>query len=151
MKKRILILIFKFCFLLSWLLGFEDISQYHFLLYFLHFQSRIEVRCSNCDDNKNNKLLLKELKNIPLDGRTARYQCVIVYMPFYDHPLPKIYNGTWEGYIGFEEKGENGFGYDPLFFLPDFECTAAQLSEEQKNKISHRGKALSLFKKDFLE
>ena len=105
----------------------------------------------NCDDNKNNKLLLKELKNIPLDGRTARYQCVIVYMPFYDHPLPKIYNGTWEGYIGFEEKGENGFGYDPLFFLPDFECTAAQLSEEQKNKISHRGKALSLFKKDFLE
>ena len=94
---------------------------------------------------------VKELKNIPLDGRTARYQCVIVYMPFYDHPLPKIYNGTWEGYIGFEEKGENGFGYDPLFFLPDFECTAAQLSEEQKNKISHRGKALSLFKKDFLE
>ena len=94
----------------------------------------------NCDDNKNNKLLLKELKNIPLDGRTARYQCVIVYMPFYDHPLPKIYSGTWEGYIGFEEKGENGFGYDPLFFLPDFECTAAQLSEEKKIRLVIVGK-----------
>ena len=70
----------------------------------------------NCDDNKNNKLLLKELKNIPLDGRTARYQCVIVYMPFYDHPLPKIYNGTWEGYIGFEEKGEMDLVMTHSFF-----------------------------------
>ena len=102
------------------------------------------------NDEENNKLLLNELIDIPFEERTARYQCVIVFMPYFDHPLPKVYCGSWEGYIGFEESGDNGFGYDPIFFLPDLGRTAAQLSEKEKNKISHRGKALNLFKIDFL-
>jgi XTP/dITP diphosphohydrolase len=102
------------------------------------------------DDKANNKLLLEELIGIPVDQRTARYHCTIVYLPFYNHPVPRIYSANWEGYIGIEEEGDNGFGYDPLFFLPKFNCTAAKLSEKQKNDISHRGKALKLFKNDFL-
>jgi len=102
------------------------------------------------NDKANNKLLLEELIDIPLERRTARYHCTIVFLPFHDHPVPSIYSANWEGFIGLEEKGDNGFGYDPLFFLPKFNCTAAQLSEMQKNDISHRGKALKLFKNDFL-
>ena len=103
----------------------------------------------NCDDNANNKLLLNELKNIPFANRSARYQCTIVYLPTYDHPVPKIFNAAWEGYIGTQEIGENGFGYDPLFFVPEYNCTAAELTEQVKNAISHRGLALELFKTEF--
>ena len=102
----------------------------------------------NCDDNANNKLLLKELANIPFEKRTARYQCVIVFLAKHDCSTPKIFNSTWEGIIGIKEIGHNGFGYDPLFFLPSLNCTAAELSKEEKNAISHRGKALNLFKKE---
>ena len=104
-----------------------------------------------CDDKANNKLLLKELKDIPFSLRTARYHCTIVYLSSYDHPVPKIYNATWEGYIGMQETGKNGFGYDPLFYLPEYKCTAAELSESVKNTISHRGKALKIFKKEFIK
>ena len=103
-----------------------------------------------CDDKANNKLLLKELKDIPYSLRTARYHCTIVYLSSYDHPVPKIYNATWEGYIGTQEIGKNGFGYDPLFYLPEYKCTAAELSETVKNTISHRGKALKTFKEEFI-
>ena len=103
-----------------------------------------------CDDKANNKLLLKELKDIPFSLRTARYHCTIVYLSFYDHPVPKIYNATWEGYIGTQEMGKNGFGYDSLFYLPEYKCTAAELSETVKNTISHRGKALKTFKEEFI-
>jgi len=102
-----------------------------------------------CDDQKNNKLLLEELSNIPFENRTARYHCTIVYLPYYDYPVPKIYNASWEGLIGLKEEGKNGFGYDPLFYLPELKCTSAELSEVHKNDISHRGKALKLFKDDF--
>ena len=103
-----------------------------------------------CDDKANNKLLLKELKDIPYSLRTARYHCTIVYLSSYDHPVPKIYNATWEGYISTQEIGKNGFGYDPLFYLPQYKCTAAELSETVKNTISHRGKALKTFKEEFI-
>ena len=103
-----------------------------------------------CDDKANNKLLLKELKDIPFSLRTARYHCTIVYLSSYDHPVPKIYNATWEGYIGTQEIGKSGFGYDPLFYLPEYKCTAAELSESVKNTISHRGQALKTFKEEFI-
>ena len=98
-----------------------------------------------CDDEANNKLLLKELKGVPLEKRTARYRCSIVFLSKYDYPTPKIFDATWEGFIGTEEVGKNGFGYDPLFYLPEFQCTAAELPENQKNSVSHRGKALEAF------
>lgn len=104
---------------------------------------------TNCDDQKNNQLLLEELSGIPLEQRTARYHCTIVYLQNYDHPVPRIYNSSWEGLIGLKEEGKNGFGYDPLFYLPELKCTSAELSEAEKNSISHRGKALKLFKDDF--
>jgi XTP/dITP diphosphohydrolase len=104
---------------------------------------------TNCDDQKNNQLLLEELSGIPLEQRTARYHCTIVYLQNYDHPVPRIYNSSWEGLIGLKEEGKNGFGYDPLFYLPELKCTSAELSESEKNSISHRGKALKLFKDDF--
>ena len=63
--------------------------------------------------------------------------------------VPKIYNSSWEGLISLNEVGKNGFGYDPLFYLPRLKCTSAELSEVEKNKISHRGKALQLFRDDF--
>ena len=104
---------------------------------------------TNCDDQKNNQLLLDELSGIPLEQRTARYHCTIVYLQNYNHPVPRIYNSSWEGLIGLKEEGKNGFGYDPLFYLPELKCTSAELSESEKNSISHRGKALKLFKDDF--
>ena len=101
-----------------------------------------------CDDEENNKLLLKELSGVPQEKRTARYRCVIVYLENHNHPTPRIFDSSWEGYIVDQQVGENGFGYDPLFYLPDLQMTAAQLSEDLKNRISHRGKALSAFKKE---
>ena len=103
----------------------------------------------NCNDSANNQLLLKELSGTPYKERTARYRCVIVYLESYDHPTPKIFDASWEGLIGTKEIGNNGFGYDPLFYLPEHSCTAAELSEKQKNAISHRGKALKEFQKKF--
>ena len=104
-----------------------------------------------CDDEANNALLLEELKNIPFKKRTARYHCTIAFLPYHDCPVPNIYNASWEGYINEVRAGKNGFGYDVLFYLPDLKCTAAELSESKKNVISHRGKALELFKLDFME
>ena len=88
---------------------------------------------------KNNKLI-ERLDGVPKEDRTARFVCVIAAA----FPDGKVWTtrGTMEGYIGYEEKGKNGFGYDPIFFLDEFGCSSAELSMEEKNKISHRGKAL---------
>jgi len=94
----------------------------------------------NASDAERNEKLLSLLKDVPFEKRTARFVCVIaVILPDRKYFTVK---GTCEGYIGFEPKGSNGFGYDPLFYLPDYEMTVAQMSPEQKNEISHRGKAL---------
>lgn len=87
-----------------------------------------------------NANLIQRLEGVPDEDRTARFVCAIA-AAFPDGSI-KTTLGTMEGRIGYEEKGENGFGYDPIFYLPEFECTSAELSMEEKNKISHRGKAL---------
>ena len=95
-----------------------------------------------CSDQDNNDKLLKELQDVPSDGRTARFQCLLVYMRHSEDPTPIICQGTWEGRILLAPSGENGFGYDPLFFVPDQNCSSAELPPETKNQLSHRGQAL---------
>lgn len=91
-----------------------------------------------------NANLIQRLEGVPDEKRTARFVCAIAGVMTDGTNL--ITRGTVEGIIGYEEKGENGFGYDPIFYLPEFQCYSAELSPEQKNKISHRGKALEQMK-----
>ncbi len=93
-------------------------------------------------DPANNAKLLQELADVPEAERTARFQCVIVYLRHAQDPMPLICQGTWEGRILFEEQGINGFGYDPLFYVPTHQCASAELAADVKNAISHRGQAL---------
>lgn len=95
-----------------------------------------------CIDQDNNKKLLEDLKDVPEQERTARFQCVMVYMRHAEDPTPIICQGTWEGRILQVPQGDNGFGYDPLFLVPEEQCTSAELSPERKNQLSHRGQAL---------
>ena len=94
------------------------------------------------EDDANNTKLLEELKNVSNEQRTARFQCVIVFMRHADDPMPLICEGTWEGLILQELSGANGFGYDPLFFVPTHKCSSAELDPAEKNRISHRAQAL---------
>jgi XTP/dITP diphosphohydrolase len=96
----------------------------------------------DASEKKNNSLLLEELINIPDEKRTARYHAVLVYMRHAEDPTPVICHGVWEGLILREPRGAGGFGYDPLFYVPTHNCTSAELSKEEKNRISHRGKAM---------
>lgn len=91
-------------------------------------------------DARNNEKLVRLLAD--KDDRMAHYYCVIVLMRHADDPEPVIAEGSWTGEIVAEPRGENGFGYDPHFFLRDFSKTAAELDPAQKNLVSHRGKAL---------
>ncbi len=91
-------------------------------------------------DARNNKKLIKLLSD--KDSRRAHYYCVVVFLRHAEDPEPVIAEGTWAGEIVAEPRGANGFGYDPHFFLKDFGKTAAELGPEQKNLVSHRGKAL---------
>ncbi len=93
-------------------------------------------------DEDNNAKLLQALAEVPDEARTARFQCLMVYMRHAEDPVPIICQGSWEGRILRAPQGENGFGYDPLFFVPEKNCSAAQLPAEVKNAMSHRGKAL---------
>jgi len=93
-------------------------------------------------DQANLEKLLEDLTEVPEGRRGARFQCLMVYMRHAEDPTPIICQGTWEGEILRSPQGENGFGYDPVFFVPDHQCSAAQLPAETKNAISHRGQAL---------
>ena len=96
-----------------------------------------------------NQALIDKLDGVPKEKRTARFVCAIAAV------LPDktefVVRETMEGYIGYKADGENGFGYDPIFYLDEFGCSSAALSREQKNEISHRGKALRAVKKKLFE
>jgi len=96
----------------------------------------------NATDRDRVDFLLNKLKGVPQPKRTARFRCVIAVA----HPggAVKTVEGTCEGYIAMEPRGSNGFGYDPVFYLPEYGKTIAELSPEIKNRISHRGRAASL-------
>ena len=95
-----------------------------------------------------NANLISRLEGVPDEKRTARFVCAIA-AAFPDGRRETV-RATMEGRIGYEEKGENGFGYDPIFYLPEYGCTSAELSMEEKNRISHRGKALRLIKEELV-
>ena len=93
-------------------------------------------------DTANLNKLLEELKDVPETARSARFQCLMVYMRHATDPTPLILQGTWEGRILFEPRGDNGFGYDPVFFVPSHNCSSAELPAAVKNSLSHRGQAV---------
>ncbi|MDE0250656.1 MAG: RdgB/HAM1 family non-canonical purine NTP pyrophosphatase [Gammaproteobacteria bacterium] len=97
---------------------------------------------NHASDASNNEKLLAELAGIPDHERSARFHCVIVYMRHALDPVPILCQGSWEGRILHEAMGDNGFGYDPLFYVPTHGCSSAQLDPAEKNRISHRGQAL---------
>lgn len=97
---------------------------------------------ADADDAANNARLLAELATGNRREATARFQCVLVFMRHANDPVPIIAQGTWAGAITDIPRGSNGFGYDPLFFLPDEGCTSAELAPARKNLLSHRGQAL---------
>ena len=94
------------------------------------------------NDQANLEKLLTELGDLPEEKRTARFQCLMVYMRHANDPTPLICQGTWEGRILFKPQGENGFGYDPVFYVPTHDCSSAELPADVKNSLSHRGQAL---------
>jgi len=93
-------------------------------------------------DRANLEKLLEMLNGVPEAKRTARFQCVLVYMRHALDPTPLICQGTWEGHILTEPRGSGGFGYDPVFLVPTHGCASAELPPEVKNALSHRGQAL---------
>jgi len=94
-------------------------------------------------DEANKDKLLQLMANVPTDQRSARYQTVIVYMRHGNDPTPIICQGTWEGLIATESRGDQGFGYDPIFYVTETNCHAAELDKVTKNRLSHRGKAIA--------
>lgn len=93
-------------------------------------------------DQQNLEKLLEAMKEVPEEQRTARFHCVLVLMRHENDPTPIVCHGKWEGRILTEAHGENGFGYDPVFFVPEDNCASAELEPARKKQLSHRGKAL---------
>ncbi len=96
----------------------------------------------NATDQSNIDKLLDVMRDTPIESRQARFVCVLVYMRHWQDPTPIICQGFWNGSITTEQDGSDGFGYDPIFYVPSEQCTSAQLSKSDKNKLSHRGQAL---------
>ena len=93
-------------------------------------------------DARNNARLLERLEGVPEGQRSGRYWCLLVYLRHAEDPVPLIVQRSWEGEILTHPRGEGGFGYDSLFWLPDQAMSAAELPPEEKNRLSHRGRAL---------
>lgn len=96
----------------------------------------------HASDNDNCNKLLNELQHVPTERRQARYQCVLVYLRHAKDPTPLIAQGQWEGVILESPRGDGGFGYDPLFWVPTHKCASAELEKSEKNRISHRALAM---------
>ena len=96
----------------------------------------------NASDQQNLEKLLAAMENVPETQRTARFHCVLVLMRHHQDPTPIVCHGVWEGRILTAPQGEHGFGYDPIFFVPEDQCASAQLEPARKKQLSHRGKAL---------
>lgn len=103
----------------------------------------------NASDADNIEALLTALQDVPDTERQARFQCVLVFMRHADDPTPLICQGTWHGQILNAPAGDGGFGYDPVFFVAETDCSAAELSAQQKHAISHRGQAMRRFIEEF--
>ena len=93
-------------------------------------------------DQANLEKLLTEIEGVPEAQRSARFQCLMVFMRYTNDPTPLICQGTWEGRILLAAQGDNGFGYDPVFYVPTHDCSSAELPADVKNALSHRGQAL---------
>ena len=100
----------------------------------------------NASDDDNIDKLLRKMHNIPTEKRTARFRCVVAFLGTSSDDRPVFFEGEWAGYIAKERRGKNGFGYDPVFVDLQSNLTAAELESDQKNKISHRGKAMQSLK-----
>ncbi|NQZ53355.1 MAG: RdgB/HAM1 family non-canonical purine NTP pyrophosphatase [Piscirickettsiaceae bacterium] len=103
----------------------------------------------NASDEDNLNALLAALEGVPEQERTARYQCLLVMMRHSKDPTPLICQADWQGSILTAPIGEGGFGYDPIFWVAETQCSSAQLTAEQKHAISHRGKAIRQFMAEF--
>ncbi len=97
---------------------------------------------AGASDQDNVDKLLQALEDVPDELRSARFICVMVFMEHADDPFPVITQGVWEGRILHHPVGKNGFGYDPVFWVPEHHCASAELPAEVKNTLSHRGQAL---------
>ena len=100
----------------------------------------------NASDDDNIDKLLRKMHNIPTEKRTARFRCVVAFLGTSSDDQPVFFEGEWAGYIAKERRGKNGFGYDPVFVDLQSNLTAAEFESDQKNKISHRGKAVQSLK-----
>ena len=100
------------------------------------------------NDAANNEKLLADLKPLRQEGEAIEgmFVCVLALVQHAEDPLPQVFQGVWHGEILEAARGENGFGYDPLFWLPELGISSEEMSKEEKNKISHRGQAMQLFK-----
>lgn len=99
---------------------------------------------ADASDLDNLNVLLKVMAEVPDGQRGAQFHCVLVYLRHADDPTPVICHGRWPGTILREPKGAGGFGYDPVFLCPEHNCSASELSRDEKNRISHRGRALAI-------
>ncbi|MCM2321540.1 MAG: RdgB/HAM1 family non-canonical purine NTP pyrophosphatase [Pseudomonas sp.] len=97
-------------------------------------------------DAANNAKLLEALQDVPDAERGAQFVCALALVQHADDPLPIICEGLWHGRILHEARGEGGFGYDPLFWVPERECASAELAPAEKNQLSHRARAMALLK-----
>lgn len=94
------------------------------------------------NDQANNDKLLQELKNVADNERGASFHCVLALLRHAEDPVPLVFHGQWRGRILHQAQGDKGFGYDPLFFVPEHQCSSAELDSAIKNQISHRAKAV---------